>query len=92
MAMYSLWKSEANEHFSERANKVVGNESYKQVSQHDKLADAQAAFVKALGTSKPGTKIKLIGTVPHPVEETFTASEKQDLLKRIEELTAKLAS
>jgi hypothetical protein len=89
MAIYSLWKSEANEHYSERAGKTVSNDTYKPVKQLDKLGDALDAFTRAFGTSKPGTKIKLIATVP---SADLTAQDKAQLLARIKELEAKLAS
>jgi hypothetical protein len=82
--MYSLWTSAPNVHHSERAGKVVNNDTYKQAGQFNTLASAQDAFIKALGTSKPGTKIKLIGTVPE-------ADDRAALKARIAELEKELA-
>lgn len=84
MAMYSLWKAASNEHHSERAGKVVNNDAYKQMGQFDTFEKARNAFLDALTNNKPGTKIKLIGTVPEPIQTK--ESELAALRRRIEEL------
>ena len=68
--MYSLWVAEANEHVAKaghNAGKTVSNDAYKQSGQFDRIAQATDAFMRKLADSKPGTKVKLIGTVPEPV-------------------------
>jgi len=87
--MYSLWISIANEHFSDRKKAVVSHDSYKMSGQFDKLDKAQYAFVAALANGAPGTKVKLIGTVPEVV--VAPKDEIAELKAKIAQLEGKAA-
>jgi hypothetical protein len=93
--MYSLWIAKQDAHvakYGRNKGEMVNNESYKNSGGFDRLADAQDAFVKALATATPGTKVKLIGTVPKVVSVPKTEPTIAELQAQLNALMAKQAT
>jgi len=87
--MYTLWVAVANKHHSERFNKVVNNDKYVPAGQFGTVDEANRAFVTKMATAAPGTKVKLVGTVP---ERLVTPADELAALKaRIAQLEGKAA-
>src|SRR5579864_346794 len=86
--MYYLATATANKHVAERGpakGKVVENDAYTQVANGPtSFQQAMDRVLHLIGTSKPGTKIKLVVTVPKPA--MTTAEELVALKNRIAEL------
>jgi hypothetical protein len=90
--MYYLAIAAANKHVAERGfnkGQMVDNDAYRQVTGGPETFDqAMTQLRKLAGTSKPGTKIKLVITIPEPLAKPASEMSKEELLSKIAELTA----
>jgi hypothetical protein len=90
--MYYLAIAAFNKHeakFGPSKGQIVDNEAYRQVSGGPKTwASAKEQVEKLIATSKPGTKIKLVITVPQPTEKPSSEMTKEELAAKIAELVA----
>jgi len=87
---YSLWTAVKNEHFSERAGKPVSNDAYKPAGSPANFSAAVDAVQKAIYKASPGTKIKLVITVPEA--DVAPAPHADSLQAEIAALKAQIAS
>lgn len=92
--MYYLAIAAANKHeatYGPNKGQIVANDAYRQVVGGPKtFAQATDQLAKLLGTSKPGTKIKLVITVPEPLAKPTSEMSKSELEAKIAELTAQM--
>lgn len=92
--MYYLAIAAANKHIAEKGfnkGQMVENDSYRQVSGGPAtFAQAIERITKLAGTSKPGTKIKLVITIPEPLAKPTSEMSKSELEAKIAELTAQM--
>lgn len=90
--MYSIWVAVANRHeaqYGRNKGQLVNNERYVQVpGQPSTFQQAQDRVAKLLATSAPGTKIKLVCTVPQALAKQPEHMNKAELEARIAELSA----
>lgn len=90
--MYYLAIAVANKHeaqFGPSKGKMVENDAYRQVpGQPKSIQQAIDGLLRLIGTSKPGTKVKLVVTVPWPVEKPAAEMSREELQRKIAELTA----
>jgi hypothetical protein len=88
--MYYLAIAAFNQHeakFGPSKGQMVDNDAYRQVSGGPKTwASAKEQVERLIATSKPGTKIKLVVTVPQPTEKPAAEMSKAELMAKIAEL------
>jgi hypothetical protein len=88
--MYYLAIAAANKHVAERGfnkGQMVDNDAYRQVSDGPQtLAACVERITKLAGTSKPGTKIKLVITIPDALAKSPSEMTKEELQAKIAEL------
>ena len=83
--MYYLAIAAANKHVAEYGpskGKEVANDAYRQVQGQPKtMQQAYQRLLELVGTAKPGTKVKLVVTVPHPIQSS--ADELAELRAKV---------